>query len=395
MLSVPNDSAQARPREGGIYLDNAAAVPCSEKYLRAFAEYSLRYPGNQESMAFHGTKASSAIREAEKRILDSLNAGVTDPYSVHFCNSGTEGAVAGVQALFMSLEKSFPKGGTVLTTPWEHPALLRSLERAAGKNGFSLKYCPVRRQGIRMEDLAGCLNGEVAAVAVHHVESQTGSVLDLYRLRQYMDQYCPRALLLADTVQSVGKLELDLQKIRPDLCFLSGQKLAVPSCGAVICRGTMGKNMALLRNRFHGYGRSMPSSILTLADALEDHIRDREKVYQHVSELGRVLEEQIRKQALPFRRTLPAEQCSAFIAHYLCTPYQGAILTRSLYQYAVSVAPGSACESETPSGSVVLSAMGYSRQECFCGLRISFSGANTEPEIRAAVQALAQCVKTY
>lgn len=378
-----------------ICLDNAAAVPCSGKYLQAFTEYALRYPGNQESMAFHGSEAASAVRKAGERVLCALNPVPDGSYSVHFCNSGTEGAAAAVQALFMSLENSFPKGSRILTTPWEHPALLRALERGAEHYGWSLIYCPVTRQGIRMEDLENSLSSEIAAVAVHHVESQTGFMMDLCRLRQTMDRLCPRALLLADTVQSLGKLEVDLEKIRPDLCILSGQKLAVPSCGAVICRGRTGKNLALLRSRDHLYGRSMPAAILTLADALEDHIRDRKKVYDHVVMLGTLLEENFRKYALPFRRTLEREVCSPFIHHYLCTPYQGAILTRSLYSYGVSVAPGSACESETPSGSAVLAAMGYSRQECFCGLRISFSGENTAGEICAAAESLARCTAEY
>ena len=394
MLSVTNKSTGSSFSGKGIYLDNAASVPCPEKYLRAFMEYSLRYPGNQESMAFHGAASSRAVREAGEKILDALGAPQKE-YSIHFCNSGTEGAGSAVQALCMASGRSFPEGGRIVTTPLEHAALLRALERAAERYGCTLVFAPVSRSGLCVESFEELLDEKTVAVAVHHVESQTGSILDLCRLRQMMEERSPRALLLADTVQSAGKLELDLQKIRPDLFLISGQKLAVPSSGAVICRAPVGKCMEQLRGKDHLYGRSTPGAILTLAEALAEQLRDRTEIYHHVSGLCTLLEQELQKHALPFRRTLSPEKSSPFIYHCMCTPYQGAILTRALYRYGVSVAPGSACESETPSGSAVLSSMGYSRAECFCGLRISFSGANTAAEICSAAESLSLCVADY
>lgn len=390
MPSVTNKQSHSDP----VYLDNAAALPVRESYLKAFTEYCLRYPGNQESMAFHGSGAAAAVRGGKEKILSALQISGRD-HTVHFCNSGTEGLSASVQALCMTLYGSFPAGSRIVTTSLEHPALLRALERACREYGFCLTYCSASRYGIEMETLESLLTPETAAVALHHVESQTGSVLDLKRLRRAMDQLAPRALLLADTVQSAGKLPLDLRAVRPDLFLISGQKLAVPSSCAVICRSAVGKNMDLLRNREHFYGRSTPGAILTLADALEEQIREQVETYAHVSMLGTLLDSELKKHSLPFTRTLPMEKSSPFIAHYMCTPYQGAILTRSLYQYGISTAPGSACESETPSGSGVLAAMGFPKQECFCGLRISFSRDNTPEEIRIAAEKLACCVADY
>jgi cysteine sulfinate desulfinase/cysteine desulfurase-like protein len=96
-----------------------------------------------------------------------------------------------------------------------------------------------------------------------------------------------------------------------------------------------------------------------------------------------------------FKRTLEMDRTSPFIAHYMTMPFQGAILTRALHKYGISVAPGSACESETPGGSAVLSAMGFSAKDSYCCLRFSFSRANTADEIRECVNRLAECVKDY
>ena len=105
--------------------------------------------------------------------------------------------------------------------------------------------------------------------------------------------------------------------------------------------------------------------------------------------------EALRKNNLDFPCTLPEETVSPFIIHLLTAPYQGAILTRALHQYQISAAPGSACESETPTGSRALAAMGYSRKEAFCGLRLSLWKHNTGPEMDRLAEKLAECVKNY
>ena len=37
-----------------VYLDNAAATPCDPRLIECLAEYAREFPGNQESMGYHG-----------------------------------------------------------------------------------------------------------------------------------------------------------------------------------------------------------------------------------------------------------------------------------------------------------------------------------------------------
>ena len=115
----------------------------------------------------------------------------------------------------------------------------------------------------------------------------------------------------------------------------------------------------------------------------------------HAKQLRSLLLDELKKNGLDFPVTLSENAVSPFIIHLLTVPYQGAILTRSLHLDEISVAPGSACESETPGGSRALTAMGYSPKESFCGLRISLWKDNTPEEMRIFAQKLALCIKKY
>ena len=370
-----------------IYLDNAAAVPCDPELLTDFQKFAAEYPGNQESAGWHGRTAAERIRKDSAELCKAFGLS---GFGTEFCNTGTEALAVAAEGICRTLH-----GGGILTTTLEHPALEKAFERSCSKYGLELIRCKSDRNGVSMSDLESHLSDRTAAVAVHHVQSETGGILDLRKVRQMLDRHAPKALLLCDTMQSIGKIPLDAREIRPDFFTLSGQKIGAPGGAVLFCNVKLLRPVQSLRSAEHFGSRCPVPVLLTLLQAGIKAAQMQQERYIRVLELRRRLLDALRKNGLDFPCTLPEDAVSPFIIHLLTAPYQGAILTRALHQYEISAAPGSACESETPSGSRALTAMGYSRRDAFCGLRLSLWQHNTAEEMDRLAEKLAECVKNY
>lgn len=368
-----------------IYLDNAAAAPCDPELLEYFRECALQFPGNQESMGFHGSAAARKIREASDRLTSVLPG-----YTPFFANTGTE-----VLAIAAEAACRIGKHGEVITTSLEHPAMEFALKRSCERHGMKLRICPAGKNGVDLHEFENLLSDQTAIAAVHHVQSETGGILDLSAVRTLLNRKAPKALLLADTMQSFGKIPLDIPERKPDFFTLSGQKLGAP-CGAVLfCSDRYAKAVRALRSAEHFGGRCPVPVLLTLLSCALLTLHQQPENLAHAGKLRAILLDELKKNGLDFPVTLSGNAVSPFILHLLTAPYQGAILTRSLLLDEISVAPGSACESETPGGSRALTAMGYSPKESFCGLRISLWKDNTPEEMRIFAEKLALCIKKY
>ncbi len=371
-----------------IYLDNAAAVPCAPRTAERFASFLKEFPGNQESMGYHGNSVRCVLEQASEKVVRAL-AGTSEA-SLLWVNSGTEALIAGVEAACRVRGK-----GMIVTTPLEHPALDRAVRRSAERHSLSVEVCPASRQGVGPEQLEPLLNRNTAILAIHHVQGETGAVTDLKAIRELLDRKAPRALLLADTMQSAGKLPLPWRDARIDFGVLSGQKIGVPGGAAVFCAREHAKVLFSLRSPEHLAGRCVPAAALTLADCVAEAVADMPGNIRYAGRLKETLFEELVRNSVPFRKTVPDEAASPYISHFLVPPWQGAILTRALYEHRISVAPGSACESETPGGSRVLKAMGFSGKDSFCALRVSTWLENTPEELAVFARTLAECIARY
>ena len=370
-----------------VYLDNAAAAPCDPQLIEHLAEYAREFPGNQESMGYHGAAAAHRIGEAGERLTAAFGFRNCRPV---YANTGTEVLAVAVETACRCCRKK-----EIVTTSLEHPALEQALKRSCARYGLRLRVCPADRSGVRMDQLEELLTPETGLVAVHHVQSETGGILDPAAVRALIDRKAAGALLLTDTMQSIGKLPLDPGAVRADFTVLSGQKIGAPGGAVLFCAEPYWKTAKALRSAEHFGGRCPVPLLLTLADAA---VQAAETLTEHLDQarsLKRQLLDELRRELPEIRPSLPEEKTSPYILHLLTAPYQGAILTRALQLHQISTAPGSACESETPGGSRVLTAMGYSRRESFCGLRVSFWKENTAGEVHSFAGKLAECIRAY
>jgi cysteine desulfurase len=184
----------------------------------------------------------------------------------------------------------------------------------------------------------------------------------------------------------------------PDFFTISGQKLGLPAGAALIYRKEWKRYGTKLRSEYHQISRVPVPFIRLLAECLSERFRVLEERYSRMCEhrarflqiLGRVVGEG------KYHVTVSGEMASPYIIHLMLhNGIQGAIIVRALTLHGISVSYGSACDAETDRPSGVLLSMGYSREESYGALRISFSGELEEGQMYEFAEKLLKTIEEY
>lgn len=351
-------------------LDNAAASRPFPWAVELFAEKSLELYANQESAGVLGTAAAGAVKAAAEQLASAVAPG----FGVLFCNTGTEALRAAVQGVLAGAASP-----DVLTTRGEHPALINALKQYAVP-----KYCKLGKEGL----IHQVPEGKFHLFATHHVNSETGILQDPEYLRGLLHNGTP---FLLDTTQSVCKVPVPSSI--PDFLTISGCKIGAPCGAALLYRKTFEKQILRIRQELHGTGRCIPAAAVVLAEVVSRGVSELEAGMKHAEKLGEILRQGLSD--LPVVFTAAGSKASPWIVHLLLPGYQGGILVRMLNERGITAAAGSACSSETPEPSAVLRAMGYTSEEAYSSLRISFFHDTTENEVLFFINTLHELLKNY
>lgn len=342
-----------------VYLDNAAAAPVDPGIMEAYRGYAECCFANQEALHALAYEIRGKLEAAANRISLALT-GEPGHY-VHWGSSAT--ALFNLVCRYPGFDRK-----QVRTSQAEHPALAAALGR-------------IGEQGRR------------PLIALHHVQSETGQVNDLASVRK------GDAVFLADTVQSAGKLAIPWQEAQPDLVFCSGHKIGAPGGAALVCRDRAVRDfLAAARSTGYLSDRPEPALCLALADALEKACRDREEHAAGALSLKHKVIAALADRKLPngrkIRLTVPPEQSSPFILHLVVGGCQAAVLVRMLSRHGIHVGAGSACQAESNRPSPALLALGFSREDAYAGLRLSF-WRNTENQIDEFLRVFDAVIREY
>tara|TARA_B100000963_G_C22614755_1_gene666728 strand:+ start:479 stop:1288 length:810 start_codon:yes stop_codon:yes gene_type:complete len=92
---------------------------------------------------------------------------------------------------------------------------------------------------ISFQDLKGKIDKNTALVAVCHIASQCGNIIDIEKLGKFIKKINPKIIFLIDACQSVGHLKLNVKKNMCDVLVCSGRKYL---------RGPRGTGLIFIRN---------------------------------------------------------------------------------------------------------------------------------------------------
>lgn len=367
-----------------IYLDYSATTPVdprvAEKMMQCLTIDGIF--GNPASRSHRfGWQAEEAIDIARNQIADSIGA---DPREIVFTSGATEADNLALKGVANFYQK---KGKHIITSKTEHKAILdtcRQLER----EGFEVTYLAPKSDGlIDLKELEAAMRDDTILVSIMHVNNEIGVVQDIAAI----GELCRSKGIIyhVDATQSVGKLPINLSKLKVDLLSLSAHKVYGPmGIGALYVRR---KPRIRLEAQMHGGGheRGMRSGTLAVHQIVGMGEAYRILKEEMADETKRLNELRLRlwngiKDIEEVYINGSLEHTAPNILNVSFNYVEGESLMMALKDLAVS--SGSACTSASLEPSYVLRALGLTDELAHSSIRFSLGRFTTEEEIDYAIE---------
>lgn len=344
-----------------IYLDNGATTKPYDFVISKMTDVMEHDYGNPSSLHTMGISAEHIVKEARVKAAKPLKVSPSDLY---FTSGGTE---SNNLALIGVYNASRIKGG-VITTKIEHKSVLEPL-----KNIENVKYLDVDKKGvIDLNQLESLVESDTVIVSVAHVNNESGAIQPIEKASRIIKAKNPKTLFHVDAVQSYCKI--DFPKDTADLISVSAHKIHGPKgIGALHVRKGVKISPLIFGGGQEGGIRSGTENTAAIAGfgAAAEVKND----FDHVKRLNDIMRESLEN------ITVNSVEGSPYILNISAEGIRSEVLLHSLEQRGVMVSSGSACSSNRPHPSHVLTAMGLSRNIIDSSIRISLSALNTTDEI--------------
>ncbi|TSA18759.1 MAG: IscS subfamily cysteine desulfurase [Betaproteobacteria bacterium] len=367
-----------------IYLDYSATTPVDPRVAAKMIPYLTEKFGNPASRSHaYGWETESAVEEARAHVAALLNA---DPKEIVWTSGATEGdnlAIKGAAHFYQG------KGKHIITVKTEHKAVLDTV-RELERQGFEATYLSPEPNGLLdLEKLKAAIRPDTILVSVMMVNNEIGVIQDIAAIGELCR---PKGIIFhCDAVQAVGKIEIDLQKLKVDLMTVTAHKVYGPKgIGAQYVRR---KPRVRIEPQIHGGGheRGMRSGTLATHQivgmgeafriarlemaAENERIRGlRDRLWAGLSEM----EEVHLNGDLDHR--IPGNLNVSF------NFVEGESLIMGIKEIAVS--SGSACTSASLEPSYVLRALGRSDELAHSSIRFTLGRFTTAEEIDFTIDLL-------
>ncbi|WDF61233.1 cysteine desulfurase family protein [Flavobacterium sp. KACC 22758] len=368
-----------------VYLDNASTTAMRPEVVQEMTKIMSEDFGNPSSTHSFGRNAKTILELSRKTIAKYLNCSAQE---ILFTSGGTE---ADNWILRSAVEDL--KVERIITSRIEHHAVLYTVLALQSDYNIQVDYVNVNTDGsIDLTHLSNLLSDEKKTiVSLMHVNNETGTVLDLERAGVICKQY--NALFHSDTVQSVGKTEIDLQKTPVDFILASAHKFHGPKgVGFAFIR----KNTGLQPLIFGGEqekglraGTEAVHQIAGMAKALSLSYENLDQERNYISDLKKYLIEQLEIEFPGFR--INGKKDDFYNIINITLPFSSdktSMLLFSLDMKGIAVSRGSACQSGSIKPSHVLKEMLSEADLKLPNLRISFSHYNTKEDIDWLIESL-------
>lgn len=368
-----------------VYLDYSATTPVDPRVAVKMFTYLCDKFGNPASRSHaYGWEAEKAVEEARANVAAYINA---DPREIVWTSGATEAdnlAVKGAAHFYKD------KGKHLITVKTEHKAILDSM-RHLEEEGFEVTYMDVQENGLLdLKALEAAMRPDTTLVSVMGVNNEIGVIQDIAAIGELCRS--KGVIFHCDATQAVGKMDLDMEKLKVDLMSLSGHKVYGPKgIGALYVRR---KPRVRLEAQIHGGGheRGMRSGTLATHQIVGMGEAYRIMKLEQAEEMKR--ERRLRDRLLEgIRKNIPEIVINGDMEHRACTNLnvsfkyiEGESLMMAVKDLAVS--SGSACTSASLEPSYVLKALGRDDELAHSSIRFTLGRFTTEEEIDFAIETL-------
>ncbi|HRK34043.1 MAG TPA: cysteine desulfurase family protein [Candidatus Hydrogenedentes bacterium] len=368
-----------------IYLDNSATTPVRPEVLEAMLPYLRDAYGNAGSVHAYGRAARRAVDDARDEVAALINA---DPRDIYFTSGGTEADNLAVRG---RVAANSGRKCRMIVSSIEHHAVLHAAEYVRAHNGVDLVTVPVDKDGLVDPDqLESYLTDETALVSIMHANNETGAIQPVEKIAQ---SCVARGIVFhSDTVQSVGKITVDVQSCPIGMLAISAHKLYAPK-GVGACYIRKGVDLVAQsigggQERERRAGTENVPGIVGLGKACALARAERDTAAKRIEALRDRLETGVLARVPGAVVNAANAPRLPGIANIAFPGVDGESLVLALDVAGFAVSSGAACTAGSLDPSHVLLAMGQSYETAQSAIRFSLGIYTTESEIDSLIAAL-------
>ncbi len=366
-----------------IYLDNQSTTPIDPRVLKEMNPFLTNFYGNPASSNhLYGWQANEAITIAREKVSKLIN---TIPDNIIFTSGATESINLALKGLYKNVLKV---GDHIITTNIEHKAVIDVLDYLS-QIGIEITYLPVNNKGlINLDDIVKSIKNKTKICTIIHGNNEIGTIQNIKKI----GELCKKNNILfhVDAAQTLGKQIIDVNEMNIDLLSVSGHKLYAPKGVGALFIDKM-NNEIKLTPLIHGGGQEYGLRCGTLSVhnivgfgeacsiALENVIDDQAKILK----LRNKLYDELKKIFPDIIINGSLSQRLDGNLNITIPNYNAQEIISEMTNLAFST--GSACMSENPEPSHVLTAIGLNEKEINETIRIGIGRLNTDNDINRTI----------
>lgn len=372
-----------------IYFDNAATTKLDDEVLKEMLPYLKDNYGNPSSIYKLGREARKAIEDSREKIAKVLNCKANE---IYFTAGGSESDNTAIKGIAKANKK---RGNHIITSKIEHPAVLETCKQLE-KEGFEITYISVDEKGIvDLEELKKSIKPTTILITIMFANNEIGTIQPIEEIGKIAKGN--NIYFHTDSVQAVGSIKIDVQKLNIDSLSLSGHKFYGPKgVGALYVKTGVPFEKFISgghQERNKRAGTENVAGIVGIGKAIELAYENLDEYNKKIKELRDYYVKQV-EEKIPYikingdmEKRLPGNSNISF----RFIEGEGLLLNLDLKK-GICASSGSACTSGSLDPSHVLLAIGLPHEIAHGSLRVSIGKYNTKEEIDYLIENLMEIV---
>lgn len=371
------------------YFDNAATTKISEKALKTYIDTANRFFANPSSIHKAGREAKEELERRREECASLLNVNANQIFF-------TSGATDSISVFFSSLLWHDP--GEILISRIEHEAVSSWLKILL-HYGWKVTYLKAKKGFVSAEEVKQKLSEETKVVAVMAVNNAIGTIQPIKQIsktiREFEKERRRKILFFSDSVQALGKTELDLNAFDVDGASFSAHKINGPrGIGMLYLKNPSSiRSIAPAGGQERGIrgGTENLAAIASMTEAMRQWHEKKDESIDRIKKYNREIRDALTN--LGIKILSPEENTSSYILSVRST-LPSEVFTRMLFDRGICVSSGSACSNNAKGkAEAQLEAMGISHDDASKAIRISFSMDTREEDVDFLIKSFEEIVK--
>lgn len=369
-----------------VYFDNAATTKIIPEVREIMLETMDVEYGNPSSMHIKGVQAENYLRNARNTIAKQLKC---ESKEIIFTSGGTESNNLALLGLALANKRA---GNHIITTGIEHASVYNPVLYLQDL-GFRVTFLKVNARGkVDLQHLREGLDEDTILVSTMAVNNEIGTVEPIEEIaaiiKEYNGEHDKNILYHVDAIQAFGKRILYPKRIGIDAMSMSGHKIHGPKGSGALFVDSRAKIKPVLYGG--GQEKGLRSGTENTA-AIAGMGKATEIMYNRIEENNhkmQLVKDALIQGATQMEGVTDNSGESPHIASLSFRGVRSEVLLHALEDKGIYVSAGSACSSNHPAISGVLTAIGLDKDLLESTLRFSFCEYNTVEEAEYTVNVL-------